>query len=142
MTYYYGAYERLTGSTQNPILTCPTASDKFTVNTSNGNGALTYPVGLITADELAVAGNKYSTSNQTLYLYSNSFFASGTPSHYDGGSPSTFYQTESSSSGGFTNVPAGSGFRPPVYNTRPVISLSSNVKLSGNGTYDNPYIVE
>ena len=142
VVYYYGAYERLTGTTQNPILTCPTASDKFTVNTSNGNGALTYPVGLITADELVMAGNKYNTSNQTLYLYSNSFFASGTPSHYDSEAPSTFYQTEGSSSGGFNNVPAGSGFRPPVFSTRPVISLSSNVKLSGNGTYDNPYIVE
>ena len=141
VTYYYGAYERLTGTTQNPILTCPTASDKFTVNTSNGNGALTYPVGLITADELVMAGNKYNTSNQTLYLYSNSFFASGTPSHYDGGSPSTFYQAESSS-GGFNNETADSDTKAPWYDTRPVISLSSNVKLSGNGTYDNPYIVE
>ena len=44
--YYYGAYVRLI-TNKAPILTCPTDSDKFTVNTSNGNGALTYPVGLL-----------------------------------------------------------------------------------------------
>ncbi len=35
-----------------PQLTCPQENDKFTVEKENGgNGALTYPVGLITADE-------------------------------------------------------------------------------------------
>ena len=69
-TYYYGAYGRL-DSNKTPILTCPTASDKFTVDASNGNGALTYPVGLITADEIVLAGEKYGTGNSTYYLYTN-----------------------------------------------------------------------
>ena len=68
--YYYGAYGRLNKS-KSPVLTCPTASDKFTVNTSNGNGALTYPVGLITADEVAMAGGKSGSNNSTYYLYTN-----------------------------------------------------------------------
>ena len=68
--YYYGARGRLYKS-KSPVLTCPTASDKFTVNTSNGNGALTYPVGLITADEVAMAGGVYGTSNRSYYLYTN-----------------------------------------------------------------------
>ena len=38
--YYYGDYVR-----NGYQLKCPTSSDKFTVGTSNGNGALTYPAG-------------------------------------------------------------------------------------------------
>lgn len=50
---------------------CPQKNDAFTVNdTTKGNGALTYPVGLITADEIMAAGSgKYGTANQSYYLY-------------------------------------------------------------------------
>ncbi len=50
----YGAYVREGFSVSNPQpqLICPQENDKFTVKEeSGGNGALTYPVGLITADE-------------------------------------------------------------------------------------------
>ncbi len=52
-TYYnYGAEGRIVED-NNPMLTCAVDSDRFTVDKINGkgNGALTYPIGLITIDE-------------------------------------------------------------------------------------------
>ena len=133
--YYYGAYVRLI-TNKSPQLKCPTASDKFTVNTSNGNGALTYPVGLITADEVAMAGGKFGTGNSTYYLYTNQHYWSGSPSIFDSAysSASEFIVYSSGSIGINYVVDHGIG-------ARPVVSLSSKVKLSGNGTYSNPYTV-
>ena len=132
--YYYGASGRLYKSII-PKLTCPTSSDKFTVNTSNGNGALTYPVGLITADELAMAGGKGATDNSTYYLYTNQDYWSGSPHSFLSYTSSAFgYYV--SSSGALGNV----GVWDDI-GARPVVSLSSKAKLSGNGTYNDVYIV-
>ena len=134
-TYYYGAYVRVIRNT-NPQLTCPTESDKFTSNKSSiGNKALNYPVGLITADEVAMAGGKYTTvTNVSYYLY--------TKQSYWTGSPHVFF-----SNGGANELDVNSsGYMGyPYMNTtegvRPVISLSPSVKLSGSGTYDDVYTV-
>ena len=132
--YYYGARGRLSESTS-PVLTCPTASDKFTVNTSNGNGALTYPVGLITADEVAMAGGVYGIANSSYYLYTNKYYWLGSPDSFI----SSGYAREFSVdlSGYFNNI----GVNNNDSGVRPVVSLSSKAKLSGNGTYSNPYTV-
>ena len=137
--YYYGANGRLTQTTKNPILTCPTASDKFTVNTSNGNGALTYPVGLITADEIAMAGGVYgsgngSSNNQSYYLYTNQHYWSGSPS--DIGSIGIAHEFYVFSSGHIYDDRLSNS-----QGTRVVVSLSSEAKLSGNGTYNDVYTV-
>ena len=132
--YYYGAYGRLNNKKE-PQLTCPTASDKFTVNTSNGNGALTYPVGLITADEVAMAGGVFLTDNSSYYLYTNQPYWSGSPFYFYSSNHSVdeFYVRSSGSlSHDIVDAPAS---------VRPVVSLSSKAKLSGNGTYSNPYTV-
>ena len=133
--YYYGAFGRLLASKIEPQLTCPTASDKFTVNISNGNGALTYPVGLITADELAMAGGLIGSDNSSYYLYTNQTYWSGSPFQFD----------SSSSSAGEIRVQSegyiSADSVATAYGARPVVSLSSKAKLSGNGTYSNPYTV-
>ena len=131
--YYYGAYGRLINKKE-PQLTCPTESDKFTVNTSNGNGALTYPVGLITADEVAMAGGQYAEENSSYYLYTNIYYWSGSPrTFYSSGTADVFFVHPS----GFLN------FNIVSYSggARPVVSLSSKAKLSGNGTYNDVYTV-
>ena len=131
--YYYGARGRLDKS-KSPVLTCPTASDKFTVGTSNGNGALTYPVGLITADEVAMAGGKYGTSNSSYYLYTNQVYWSGSPYSFRSGGTAGEFGVDSS----------GRLERDVVdykYGARPVVSLSSTAKLSGSGTYNDVYTV-
>ena len=131
-TYYYGAYVRLI-TNKSPKLTCTTASDKFTVNTSNGNGALTYPVGLITADEVAMAGGVYGIDNSSYYLYTNQYYWSGSPAYFysDGAREFRVY---SSGSLDRHSVEYEDG-------TRPVVSLSSESKLLGSGTYNDVYTV-
>ena len=132
--YYYGADGRL-NSNKKPILTCPEESDKFTSKESSiGNKALEYPVGLITADELAMAGGKFGTSNSTYYLYTNQYYWSGSPRSFD--SSGSAYEFRVYSSGLLRD------YRVDTANgARPVVSLSSKAKLSGNGTYSNPYTV-
>ena len=133
-TYYYGAYGRLI-SNKTPILTCPTASDKFTVNTSNGNGALTYPVGLITADEVAMAGGNSGSNNSSYYLYTNQYYWSGSPCNFISSGYAIEFNVNSS--GSFVN----NAFVNTSYSARPVVSLSSKAKLSGSGTYNDVYTV-
>ena len=134
-TYYYGAYRRLElDSKKEPILTCPTASDKFTSKKSSiGNKALEYPVGLITADEVAIAGGVYLTDNRSYYLNTDQEHWLGSPSLFGRRQPNVFYL---SSWGILSNVAV-----PRTYGARPVISLSSKAKLSGNGTYNDVYTV-
>ena len=132
--YYYGAYGRITKD-NNPMLTCAVDSDRFTVNkiNSKGNSALTYPIGLITIDELEMAGNNWSESNTSYYLH--------TGAYYWAGSPSGFY---GSSSRGFRVFDRGYLGIGSVYGNggvRGVVSLSSESKLLGSGTYNDVYTV-
>ena len=131
--YFYGAYGRLTQTTKSPQLICPTASDKFTVNKSNGNGALTYPVGLITADEVAMAGGVLFTDNSSYYLYTNQSYWSGSPYFFYSSNAREFIVSSSSD---LNNADVHNPF-----SARPVVSLSSKAKLSGNGTYNDVYTV-
>ena len=127
--YKYGAHGRLF-SNKKPILTCPTESDKFTVNTSNGNGALTYPVGLITADEVVMAG--FSSGS---YLFFRSCYNTGSPYSYSGsnGTPYAFVYY-SCGNMDLNNADSNAAVHS-------VISLASTVELSGEGTYTKPYTV-
>ena len=133
--YYYGAYGRL-NSNKAPILTCPTASDKFTSKKSSiGNKALEYPVGLITADEVAMAGGVYGKSNSSYYLYTNQYYWAGSADYFT--SSNSIAREFTVSSRGFLcdyGVTAAHG-------ARPVVSLSSKAKLSGSGTYNDVYTV-
>ena len=62
------------------MLTCPQQNDAFTVNdTSKGNGALTYPIGLLSTDEIVLAGGWYA-SNSGYYLYSGQWWWASSPS--------------------------------------------------------------
>ena len=134
-TYYYGAYVRLIKN-KSPQLKCPTESDKFTSRKSSiGNKALTYPVGLITADEVAMAGGVYNSGNRnsSYYLHTNQYYWLGSPNNFNGGSALGF---RVHSSGSLRNHTVNNS-----YGARPVVSLSSKAKLSGNGTYSNPYTV-
>ena len=133
--YYYGPYVRLL-TYKTPKLNCTTTSDKFTVNTSNGNGALKYSVGLITADEVAMAGGVYAINNSSYYLYTNQYYWTGSPTYFVGWAsrPYDFY-AKSSGQLDYNMV------LNIEYGIRPVISLSSSTKLSGNGTWNNVYTV-
>ena len=134
-TYYYGAYGRIAND-NNPMLTCAVDSDRFTVNKINGKGnsALTYPIGLITIDELEMAGNNSSESNTSYYLHTGAYYWAGSPREfYDGrGADGFFVRVDGGLLSGRVNN--GSGVRG-------VVSLSSESKLLGSGTYNDVYIV-
>ena len=137
----YGAYNRL-ASTKQPTLKCPNDNNggklsKFTVDdTINGNGDLTYKIGLLTADEIAFAGSIAYTYNRSTYLQENTgttWWWSLSPSYFLG-----IYARVWGVGSGYLNrdyVSNGVGLRP-------VISLISSTSVTGNGTSENPYIVE
>ena len=132
--YYYGAFGRLINKKKSQLI-CPTESDKFTSKQSSiGNKALEYPVGLITADEVAMAGGLYNAINRSYYLYTNSNYWPGSP--YSFSSSGLSYGVRVVSSGSLDGYSVNSSL-----GARPVISLVSTVKLSGDGTYTYPYIV-
>mgnify|MGYP004468057523 CR=1 FL=1 len=128
----YGGYNRFVlNGIFNPTFMCESASDRFTVNTDIGNGALTYPIGLITVDEMAFAGSG-TGNNLNYFLYSLDIYWTVSPCNYLSGSMLVF----TNSNGG---IDYKSVFMP--YGVRPVISLAKNVSLSGTGTYNDPYTV-
>ena len=134
-TTYYGGYIRLVNSTKSPTLKCKNSSDLYTVSgSSKGNKALTNPVGLITADEVAMAGGVYGQTNESYYLYTNSAYWTMSPCSFN---------AANSYAGVFFVVSDGIPGNANVNGTigvRPVINLASNVTIrSGNGTSSTPY---
>ena len=132
--YYYGAYGRIFND-NNPMLTCAVDSDRFTVNKINGKGnsALTYPIGLITIDEVEMAGNNFNESVKSHYLYTGAHYWTGTPAAFDG---DFSFEYSAMDEGGFSMSDVGIRFA-----ARGVVSLSSESKLLGSGTYNDVYIV-
>ena len=131
----YAAYNRLY-TNKTPTFECSDESnDLFTVSSSNkGNKALTYPVGLITADEVAYAGGVYGRSNSSYYLYTNQHYWTMSPfNFYSTGYASVFY-VYSTGALHINNVDAPRGVRP-------VINISPDVTITSEGTIQNPFVV-
>lgn len=130
VNYYYWAISKFYGDPYKnfngdlkPNFLCLNDDDRFTVSNikGKGNGALTYPVGLMTADEV--------------YFYPLGGYIgvyTMTP---------TDFINESRIAAFFTGSEV---HKYPVTSTGkviPVISLSSKVKLTGDGSSSNPYII-
>ena len=129
-TQYFGAYVR-NRTNKSPILTCPNQSDAFTVSdTTHGNAHLTYPIGLITADEVAMAGAVYSSNNNYFYLRTNQEYWTLTPYYFS--SSAYNFTTENTGSFDYERTSNGRAIRP-------VINIKSTIKCTGNGTYSDPY---
>ena len=144
-TFYYAVSTRLY-TNKTPTYDCTNDNDKFTVDASTGNGKLTYPIALMTADEIAYAGGVAYT-NAPMWYYTNSSLESSTgitswwslsPGYWGDGAYSWFV--------------GGSG-RPGLldgdnvdylFGVRPVVSLKACTLWSqGDGSSSNPYeIVE
>ena len=132
-TYHYGANGRVWNEPVSPDYKCPVASDKFTTTTAKGNGKLSYPVGLITADEITFAGLPAEETNNSFYLYTGDYYWAGSPVAFDTGCSSEFFVDID----GFLY----SGDVSHSRGVRGVVSLSSESKLLGSGTYDDVYVV-
>ena len=114
------------------MLTCPQQNDAFTVSdTTNGNGALTYPIGLLSTDEVVLAGG-WSDSNSGYYLYSGQVWWASSPRDFNGLIALMRY----------VDSDGGADFRYSVeysFGVRPVFNLKAEVLTYGNGTMNNPY---
>ena len=131
---HFSGYNRAY-STYSPSLTCTNKNDSFTVSeTATGNGKLTYPVGLLTSDEVMLAGGKSGTANSTYYLYTNSTFWLGSPHSFDYRYANEF-NVRSTGNLGSDDVNTTIGARPAV-SLKPGTVISS-----GDGTSNTPYII-
>ncbi len=137
----YGATKR-NEIERKPSLICHQKNDKFTTNeeTDLGNGKLTYPIGLITADEAAMAGVMAwridgigeLISNSNTYLYNGNKFWTMSPSNFNANVDLMIFDIAHIESYNIDN---------PELAVRPVISLKYDAITSGNGTLDNPFSV-
>ena len=141
----FGASTRL-NTNKTPSYDCATTEDKFTVDSSTGNGKLTYPIALMTADEVSFAGGLYGANTPTWYYY-NSVNDSSTGSKFwwllspldSSTSGSSMFIVRGSSNPGRLNynyVNSNNGVRP-------ALSLKSCVKYSsGDGSANEPYTIK
>ena len=121
-------------STQEIKMTCSQKNDAFTVDdVEKGNGALTYPVGLLTVDEALAGGGKGGENNTNYYLYTGQTYWTMSPCRFYGGEAVEF-RVRSSGSLSRSSV-------SNAYGVRPVLSLKSSVMLSGSGTLNDPWKV-
>ena len=141
----FGAYTRLR-TNKTPTYDCTDTNDKFTVDTSTGNGKLKYPIALMTADEVSFAGGLLVTSAPTWYYYNSAngsstgtnWWWSLSPDYWNGSYAYVFFVNGSSNPGYLsnTNVNYTNGVRP-------AISLKSCIKYStGDGSAGTPYTIE
>lgn len=137
--FYYAPADRLVTSPYEPSLACSRDMDKYTVSSSNGNGDLTYPIGMLTADEINYAGLGDAGYSKTCYLAIGTSFYSMTPVDYSSGQTyvySTFVYGDTERL--YTGYPT-----LKALGVRPAVSLNNSVLFkSGDGTTDSPYIVE
>ena len=131
----YGSFDRNLNR-KAPSLKCIQTNDMFKV--ANASAKLDYPVALITADELAMAGGVYNISNTNYYLYNG---------QYQWSLSSTRFNSNDSDANVWRVEPSGS-LRPwndvaNSFGIRPVINLKIDTLITrGDGTALNPYVIK
>ena len=145
-SFYYAPYARV-NTNYAPTYDCTEANDAF--SGSNTSAKLTYPIALMTADEIMRAGGKGGTSLTSPYAwyYLNSANGSITGSTWwwllspNGwtGSRADMFRVYGSSLPGYLN---NSGVRY-TSGVRPALSLKACVKYStGDGSASAPYTIK
>lgn len=112
-----------------PSLECSNIADSFSVS-SIGNSKLKYPVGLLTADEVAISGITSSAKSYS-FLYTGNTYWTMSP----------YFFRANIYGYGVTNSGKLSGYTPTQHiGVRPAISLNKNVRISsGDGSINDPY---
>lgn len=131
LTILYNATNRLKDN-KKPVLTCE-KQYRYTLNTDAGNGLMDYPVGLLSADEAAVAGNVNGLSYYKNYLYSGNNYWTSTPVSFSTKDDNTgmwIVKGEGSIGGSYLNS---------THQIRPVINIKSDILFKGEGTIKSPY---
>ena len=138
-TTTYGAYGRLQDG-KKPSLKCSQDNDKFKM--SNESAKLNYPVALITADEVALAGgrayyNGAYSPNSNYYLYNGNYYWTLSPSHFisNYSLADVWYVLPSGGLDPWHHVAISIGVRP-------VINLKANTLITkGDGSSLNPFVI-
>ena len=111
-------------------LTCQNRNDRFSVNKENGNGALKYPVGLITRQEQGLS----SYGGGSPLVSGNSYWGI-TPSYFDNSFALGEYIPFS--------VSFDSQFISQPLSVRPAVSLRAGLEyINGDGSSDTPYVID
>ena len=132
---YFGGYGRYIN--HEPSLICPQQNDLFTVSNTDGNQALTYPIGLITVDELILGGLADGYLNRLSYTYSSSHYWTMSPSYFNAAITSA--RELLAYSIGYVDIYANV---TSTYGVRAVINLKADTPITGGiGTANDPYIV-
>ena len=136
----YGANKTYYGATQRLVNTSGSAGGTGPSLKCNGElSKINSKVGLITADELALAGYAYAKNNTTTYLQENAtdtYWCSLSPGLFNGSYALVWYIIGSSGDFAHVYVFYTSGVRPSI-------SLISSTTISGGtGTSEEPYVVK
>ena len=133
---YFGAYDRLnfhkTNASSNPQYKCPNSTYAYTV----AKGDLTYPVGLLTADEVAYAGGVLgiNTENFSYYLNTGEAYWTMTPFDFSDWGANVFLLQRN-----------GSLLQNTVdrtYAAVPAVSLKPEATVKrGTGLYNDPFVI-
>ena len=120
---------------KSPIFKCINNNDLYTTSSSaKGNKALDYPISLITADEVAFAGNVWTVANETNYLNAGIKYWLMSP-FSNGANVYIYSYSENAEIRNDTNIES--------YGIRPVINLQTSILVSnGEGTKDAPYTIK
>ena len=138
---YFGTWNRFNNSnwysTINiPSMECENVTDRFSV--SNQEAKLKYPVGLLTADEIILAGaaGNSTTSNTSYYLYTGNYYWSLSTDNFSSNNAGEFLVN---SYGNLINYCVNS-----TIGLRPVVSLKLGTEFEdgGDGTSTKPYVVK
>ena len=126
--YYYQPYLNVgsDAALYSPSLVCPSNS----IFTSN--------IGLISAEEVVLAGGAYRVANTSYYLYNSSALWTLSPGYYDStqGNGGVFFVD---TTGAVTDW--SRSLLTASYALRPVITIDGNLELTGDGTLSNPYML-
>ena len=116
-----------------PSLKCP-SNDSYGLEA--GNRKLRYPVGLLTIDEIILAGTNWATgSNRDFYLYTGNYYWLLSPSNFRSSGSASVLLVDSDGGHNSNYVKVASGVRP-VITIAPLAPL-----ISGDGSQNNPYFI-
>lgn len=124
-----------------PSLEIEAPRDSFTIQPEKGNGNLNFPVGLLTSDEIVLAGyNSYNsnTSNyktSKIYLYTGEIWWSMTPAAFLSGNKAAVNLLSTDY--------LSAGVSSQKYGVRPVVTLNKNISVKGgDGKANSPYVID
>ena len=128
--FNYASRDRM--SSAKPTLKCP-VNDNYSIE--GGNKKITYPIALLSVDDIMLAGATFS-SNKNYYLYTNNWYWLLSPSRWDNGGYAyvlTIYINGNIEDGNVYNSNIG---------VRPALTIAPSAPLiSGDGSQNNPYVI-